>query len=128
MIGLQIVFAWGWVLLGLLSGVGMGLFFHREDWLGGYESWRRRLIRLGHIAFFGTGLLNLMFALTARSLTLTDDAARFPAGLLIAGAATMPTICFLAAWRKPMRNLFFVPVICLVLGAAAAIVAVTPAG
>ena len=53
-----------WITAGLLSGVGMGLGFHNETWLGGYGSWRRRLMRLGHIAFFGTALLCIAFALT----------------------------------------------------------------
>ena len=30
--------------------------------------------------------------------------------LLIAGAVTMPLVCYLAAWRKPLRHLFCVPV------------------
>ena len=57
--------AWLGILAGALAGAVMGLMFHRDDWLGGYSSWRRRMLRLGHIAFFGIGLLNLAFAATA---------------------------------------------------------------
>jgi len=30
--------------------------------------------------------------------------------LFIAGTITMPLVCFLSAWRKPLRHLFPVPV------------------
>ena len=43
-----------------------GLGFHRDDCMGGYGSWRRRLTRLGHIAFFGTAMINLAFAFTVQ--------------------------------------------------------------
>ena len=46
------------------------MFFHGEDWLGGYGSWRRRMLRLGHISMIGTGLLNLAFALSVGHLPL----------------------------------------------------------
>ena len=31
-------FGWVWVLAGFLSGLVLGLFFQRDDWLGGYGS------------------------------------------------------------------------------------------
>ena len=42
----------GWILIltAFLTGAGLGLSFHREDFWGGYASFRRRLVRLGHIA------------------------------------------------------------------------------
>ena len=43
-------------------------------------------------------------------------------GLLVSGAVLMPTVCFLAAWRKPFRHLFALPVSCLVAGAVGVIV------
>jgi hypothetical protein len=107
--------AWIGILLGLLSGVIQGLFFGREDWLGGYGSWPRRLTRLGHISFFGVAFLNLAYADTVGLF----GAASVPLAsmLLIAAAVLMPLVCYLAAWRKPLRHLFPLPVLCL-LGAA----------
>lgn len=103
----------GWLgmLAGVLTGAILGLFFHRDDWMGGYDSYRRRLTRLGHISFFGIGLLNLAFAATAGQLRLEGDYLRVASAGLIVGAVTMPACCFLSAWRKPMRHLFPVPVI-----------------
>ena len=105
----------GWIaiLLGLLVGAGIGLFFHDENWLGGYTSRRRRMLRLGHIALVGTGLLNVGLAISADYLEI-GDGLRLPSILMIVGSATMPAVCFLSVWREPFRHLFFVPVLSLV--------------
>lgn len=114
----QTIFAWAWLLAGLLSGVLLGLGFHKDNFLGGYSGWRRRLVRLGHISFFGTGLLNLFAALTWQVFGLDDGKMALAAWLLIVGAVAMPTVCGLAAWRTPTRVLFPVPVIALITGTA----------
>jgi hypothetical protein len=100
--------AWAGFLLGSLAGATTGLFFHAEDWLGGYAGWRRRMVRLGHVAFFGIGLLNLGFALTVSELGLVGGLA-LASGLLLFGAGAMPLVCYLSAWRKGFRHLFFLP-------------------
>jgi hypothetical protein len=100
--------AWIGLALGCLAGAVTGLFFHDEAWLGGYAAWRRRMVRLGHVAFFGIGFLNLSFGLTSRALGIETGLA-VPAGLLIVGAVTMPLVCYLSAWKRPLRPLFFVP-------------------
>jgi hypothetical protein len=111
----------GWVgiLAGMLSGAAIGLFFHDERWLGGYGSWPRRLLRLGHVSFFGIAFLNIAFAATLH-VTGEIPGARTASWLLVAGAVLMPAVCALAAWWKPFRHLFFAPVAILV-GAAVAL-------
>lgn len=102
--------AWIGMLLGVLSGALIGLFFHREDWMGGYNSFRRRLTRLGHISFFGLGFINFFFAIS-HEIAGIEAAMAFPAAIAFTvGAASMPTCCFLCAWKKPFRHLFFIPV------------------
>ena len=99
----------------------MGLFFWREDWLGGYGSWRRRMTRLAHVSFFGLGFINIAFALSVSQLALPRGTALSVASFsLCLGAATMPLVCYLAAWKKPFRHLFFVPVAAVVAGVAIA--------
>jgi hypothetical protein len=115
MINLQA--AWIGFLLGCCAGAIPGLFFHGENWLGGYASWRRRMIRLAHVAFFGIGLLNLAFALTVRSLDIQTGVA-VPSVLLIVGAVTMPLVCYLSAYRTVFRHLFVVPASSVTLGVA----------
>lgn len=68
---INLLLAWLWILLGFISGMVMGMFFHRENWLGGYASFKRRMYRLGHILFFGLGVLNLMFCLTVQHFFLS---------------------------------------------------------
>ena len=109
------IFAWFWILAGLLSGASIGMFFHDESWLGGYASWRRRMVRLGHISFLGTGLLNLGFALSAASLSI-DPPPQLASLAFLVGAVTMPTVCFLSAWHDYFRHMFFIPVASLIVG------------
>ena len=97
--------------MGAVSGAFMGLFFHRDEWAGGYASFPRRMMRLGHIAFFGLGFLNLMFALTIQVILLPDSYLSIASSGFIVGALTMPLCCFLSAWYKPFRHLFPIPVL-----------------
>ena len=111
--------AWMGILLGMVSGAVFGLHFHDDGWLGGYGSWPRRLLRLGHISFFGIALLNLAFGATL-AMTGTNGQFRSTSVLLVAGAILMPAVCFLSAWRKPLRHLFVLPVVSL-FGAAVSV-------
>ena len=101
---------WIGMLGGVVSGALIGLFFHREDWMGGYQSYRRRLTRLGHISFFGLAFVNIGFAVTHHILNLNAPWAHWAGTSFIIGAIGMPTFCFLSAWRKPFRHGFFIPV------------------
>ena len=117
-----LAFGWCWITVGLVSGTVIGLFFHRADWLGGYDAWPRRMVRLGHIAFLGTGILNLLFALTVLALNPEptsggpDPLVTAAGAAWVLGAISMPTICLLASWRKPLRHLFFIPVVSMLAG------------
>ena len=103
----------GWLgfLGGVVSGAIMGLLFHRENWLGGYGSRERRMVRLGHISFFGIGLINLFYALSLGPLGVPHGRAETGAIALLIALIMMPTVCFLTAWRKSFRHLFFIPVL-----------------
>lgn len=103
---MNITAAWIGFALGAVSGAIPGLFFHRFGWLGGYTSWPRRLIRLGHISFFGIGFLNLGLGLTAHILNIDPGVASI---LMIIGAVMMPTVCYLSAYKPTFRHLFFIP-------------------
>ena len=116
MLTINLIGGWLGMLGGVLSGAVVGLFFHREDWMGGYGSYRRRLTRLGHISFFGLGFLNLVFAATSVQLSLNGWYLALASWALVIGAAAMPVCCFLTAWRKPMRHLFPVPVFAVTAG------------
>jgi len=109
--------AWIAFFLGSLAGLVSGVFFHRESWLGGYGSWSRRMVRLGHIAWFGIGILNLAFALTVRVFGIEGNAGATSV-LLIVGVVTMPLVCYLSAFRAAYRHLFAVPALSVLVGIA----------
>ena len=109
--------AWIGFLLGCAAGAVSGLFFHETNWLGGYASWERRMIRLGHISFFGIGFLNLAFVSTFHLLEI-NRSPPIPSFLLIVGAVTMPLVCYLSAWKPMFRHVFFVPVLSITVGVA----------
>jgi len=112
---INLLAAWVGILLGFLSGLALGLGFHRENWLGGYGSFTRRLYRLAHISLCGLGAVDLFFYCTERLL---------PAGTLlslassafIAGAITMPVCCLIMAHFPNTRSIFALPVVSLVSG------------
>lgn len=116
---LNLLAGWYGFLGGALSGALIGLRFHREDWLGGYNSFPRRMVRLGHIAFFGLGLINILFALSVATPSVWTV---WGSRLLVVGLVTMPLNCFLTAWRKPFRHLFFIPAGSTMAGIAALLV------
>jgi hypothetical protein len=107
---LHILAGWIGVFLGVLTGAVFGLAFHKENWLGGYNSWTRRMLRLGHISFFGIAFLNFMFSITTGLEALHGTLIQIGSILFLVGAATMPTACFLSAWKKQLKGLFPIPV------------------
>jgi hypothetical protein len=124
---INLLAAWVGTLLGFLSGMVLGMFFHREGWLGGYGSFKRRLYRLAHISFFGLGAVNFFFYFTARTL---HGGALLPlaSSAFIIGAITMPVCCFILAHFSNTHSLFALPVLSLVTGGILTIAAICCAG
>ena len=110
--------AWILVSLGFISGalLGLNFKFFNTEWLGGYSGLRRRLFRLGHIAFFGLALINIMFYMTVDGLALAGGSIEVASILFVVGAATMPTCCFLLGVFERLKVLFYVPVLSLMAG------------
>ena len=113
----NLVFAWLWILLGFISGAIQGLLFHRENWLGGYSSFPRRMYRLAHISFFGLGVVNLLFALSVQNILSQSIHTATASTFFIVGAVTMPLCCVVMAHFPKAHALFAVPVISLIGGA-----------
>ncbi|MHC5068317.1 MAG: hypothetical protein ACYTF0_06980 [Planctomycetota bacterium] len=117
----NILAAWFLVSAGIVSGAIIGLNFAQADWLGGYHSWRRRLLRLGHIACFGMAALNGAYAATMHGLTI-GSAGIIGSWALISAGITMPLCCALSAWRQPLRHLFPIPVVSSTIGCTCALI------
>jgi hypothetical protein len=125
---IHLLLAWLWILLGFVSGLLLGLFFHGEHWLGGYASFKRRLYRLGHISFFGLGAVNLLFYFTLNRFPVTDPLAAIASWAFVVGAVTMPLCCGLMAHFPKARMLFAVPVLSLLAGGALTLQLVVQSG
>lgn len=119
--------AWTLVLVGFASGALLGLRFERESFLGGYGSWRRRLLRLGHIACIALALLQMAYALSpaAHGAVALGGSCRW---LWAFGSLSMPLVCWLSAWRRGFRHLFFAPVASLLAAATLTLMALGRAG
>jgi hypothetical protein len=118
---LNLLAAWIGILMGFLSGAALGLFFHRDHWLGGYGSFKRRLYRLGHISFFGLGVVNLLFYFTVRSFAV-NSLIMMAGWTFMVGAISMPLCCVIMAHFPRARMLFSLPVVSLIAGGVLTII------
>lgn len=125
---LNLIVAWLWILLGFVSGMALGMFFHRENWLGGYASLKRRMYRLAHISFFGLGAVNLFFWLTVRNIPISGPFLDIASWAFVIGAVTMPVCCVIMAHFPKLHLIFSVPVISLLVGGGLMVVSVTRSG
>jgi hypothetical protein len=112
---INLLAAWIGMLLGALFGAAQGIFFHKEEWMGGYGSWKRRMTRLGHISFFGIAFINIAFVVTVYVAEI-ENQVTIPSVLFIIGAIGMPLICYLSAIIKNFRHLFFIPALSVIVG------------
>ena len=117
---LNLAFAWVWIFLGFASGALMGMRFKNENWLGGYASFPRRLIRLGHISFLGLGLINFLFFFTVHALGVKSAVVDVAAWAFLVGGVLIPVCCAIMAFWKSARPVvvFAAPVTSLLLGGA----------
>lgn len=106
--------AWAGILLGFVVGSAMGLRFYDPQWLGGYASWPRRMLRLGHLCLVALPLLNLASLFFLTHFHLASRSVNVFLGLLLVGQVSMPLVCFLSAYKLRFRYLFPVPVVSLI--------------
>jgi len=102
----------GWIAI--LASLGMGLFmgvkFQREDWLGGYGAFPRRMVRLAHVALAALGTLNILFAQSLTRLHLRPDLAALASLAFITAAILMPACCLWLAARRRHFGIFALPI------------------
>lgn len=96
--------------LGALSGMLIGLWSFGgpapvPDAIGDYGDLPRRLLRLGHIAFFGLAFLNLILARQVPSLPLGVKAMRGALGCMNFGNVALPAALIAAAFWEPLKYL-----------------------
>ncbi len=108
--------AWSGFCLGVASGMVMGLWSFDGPlavpaWIGDYDQTARRFLRMGHIAFFGIGLLNLALASELTRLDLTRRGKRRAAGWMNFANLFLPPALIAAALYPPLKYLLPLPVI-----------------
>jgi hypothetical protein len=108
----------GWVstCVGAASGLILGLWsfdgpFAVPGWLGEYDNTARRLARLGHIAFFGLGILNILVAMELRRNSLGLKARRVASWTMNFGNVFLPLTLFAAAAYRPCKYFMSAPAV-----------------
>lgn len=109
---------WTLILSAFVTGAIIGVFFHRDDFWGGYNSFRRRIVRLGHISQAALGILNVLYSLSSAPVSGSDES-RTASWCFVAGGVAMPLVCFFSGWNEKLRYLFFLPVALLIVAAIA---------
>jgi hypothetical protein len=117
----------GWVstCLGAATGLILGLWsfdgpFAVPAWLGEYDQTSRRLARLGHIAFFGLGILNLLLAYELKRTTLGSLGRRTASWAMNFGNVFLPLTLFAAAVYRPLKYSMSVPALAVFVALAVA--------
>ena len=107
--------AWAGMAVGAALGMVMGLWsfdgpMATPSFLGEYGSNARRLARLGHIACFGLGFINLFLA---RELAALPGRSRRMAGLAMnLGNIGLPLVLLVASAYQPIKFLLPLPAAC----------------
>lgn len=106
----------GWISIAIGAGLGLLLGLWSFDgpvavpvWVGGYADTSRRLIRLGHIAFFGLGMLNILLSRELRGLRLSGKTRLLTGSLMLAGNLLLPPLLLLSALVPVCKYLLPLP-------------------
>ncbi len=111
------------LLIGVASGMILGLWpfdapILAPEAIGDHDDLPSRFLRLGHIAFFALGLINLAIAGHWRGLDLGRPAARRALRLMNLGNLCLPPVLFAAAWQPTLLYLVPLPVACVIVALA----------
>jgi hypothetical protein len=106
--------AWTGFLLGAASGMIIGLWAfdgpaHPPVGMTSYAETSRRFLRLGHIAFFGLGYLNLLLASELPKLPLSKKQKSQAAHLMNFGNIILPLLLMISAAQPLFKYLLPIP-------------------
>jgi len=105
---------WWSLAAGVATGLVLGLWSFDGPlpvpaWLGAYDDTARRLARLGHIAFIGLGMLNILLARELPQSALEDSGRRLASRAMNLGNLLLPVLLFAAAAFPPVKYALAVP-------------------
>lgn len=127
---------WSSIAIGAVTGLILSLWSFNgpvpvPEGIGAYVDLSRRLMRLGHIAFFGLGILNIMLARHVASCRLEPAIARLALASMNLGNILLPPILIAASFFTPLKYAASLPAmavaIALTIGAYAAVSAAVAA-
>jgi len=106
--------AWWSLALGAATGLVLGLWsfdgpLPTPAFLGAYDETARRLARLGHIAFFGLGFINLFVARELPRLGLSGRMRLLVARAMNFGNLGLPITLFAASVFEPLKYAMSLP-------------------
>jgi hypothetical protein len=106
----------GWLSLALGVGSGLVLGMWSFDgpvevphWIGAYGDTSRRLVRLGHIALIGLGILDILLGRELPRSSLGPRARRIASWAMIFGNAFLPLTLFAAGFAPAWKYAMSVP-------------------
>ncbi len=108
------IVAWTGMACGAALGLIMGLWsfdgpLAPPSFIGDYTDTPRRLLRLGHIACFGIGILNLLLVQALLDSGDSPRAARHAAQAMNFGNVFLPLVLLIAAVYAPAKYLLPIP-------------------
>ncbi len=112
----NLMVAWMSLALGAATGMVLGLWsfdgpFPAPGSLEAYDSLSRRFMRLGHIAFFGLGILNILLAHHLCGLRVSLESAGIGLAAMNFGNVFLPLTLFAAGVFEPLKYLTLPPAI-----------------
>jgi hypothetical protein len=106
----------GWTSLAVGVGVGlvMGLWafdgpLQPPAWMGDYTDTSRRLVRLGHIAFIGLGLIDILIERELARSAVAPGARAVASWAMVVGNVMLPVTLFAAAAFRPLKYFMALP-------------------
>ena len=111
------VVGWTTTALGVGTGLVLGLWsfdgpLEVPGWIGAYGETSRRLVRLGHIALIGLGILDILLARELARTALGARAKRVASVSMILGNVFLPLTLFAAGAFRPAKYLMSFPASC----------------
>jgi len=79
------------------------------SWIGAYDDTSRRLVRLGHIALIGLGILDILLGRELPHSRLGPRLRRVASLAMIFGNAFLPLTLFAAGFQRPLKYAMALP-------------------
>jgi hypothetical protein len=110
----NLIIGWTCMAVGVGTGLILGLWSFDgpvavPEWIGAYGDTSRRLIRLGHIAFIGLGISNILLSREMPRLALGAAGRRLASIAMNFGNIFLPVTLFAAGAYRPAKFLMALP-------------------